>query len=62
MKIDVRLIGTSVRVYFSGLWAPFNHADYTLDGFDDNGVWITSGYGNQRYLTFPFIDRIEPTP
>lgn len=54
------LMGTRVRVHFvDGRW-PVPYGNYTFDGFDDDGIWVTHDTNGQRYIYNWYIDRIEP--
>lgn len=51
-------MGRRVRVYFNPNW-PVRIGNYTYDGFDDRGIWVTHDHNGQRHILWHDIDRVE---
>lgn len=52
------LIDRRVKVVFTSEWeVPVGH--YRLDGYDDQGLWLTRADGFQRYMQRTMISSVE---
>jgi len=51
-------MGRRVKVHFKPSW-PVRIGNYTYDGFDKDGVWVTHDTNGQRYLLWHNIDKVE---
>lgn len=51
-------MGRRVKVHFAPHW-PVPIGNYTYDGFDDRGVWVSHDHNGQRHIIWHDIDSIE---
>lgn len=52
-------MGRRVKVRFAPHW-PVPIGNYTYDGFDDNGIWVTHDENGQRHILWIDIEKVEP--
>lgn len=51
-------MGVRVRVTFAPTW-PVRHGNYTYDGFDAKGIWVTNDVSGQRHIIWHDIENVE---
>lgn len=52
-------MGRRVKVRFKPHW-PVPVGNYTYDGFDDDGIWVTHDTNGQRHIIWHDIDEVIP--
>lgn len=53
-----RFMGQRVRVTFAQSW-PVPIGNYTYDGFDADGIWVTHAERGQRHILYSDIEKVE---
>lgn len=51
-------MGRRCKVTFAPHW-PVRIGNYTYDGFDDAGVWVTHAENGQRHVIWHDIEKVE---
>jgi hypothetical protein len=51
-------MGRPGRVEFKPHW-PVGIGNYTYDGFDSQGIWVTHADGHQRHIIWYDIETVE---
>lgn len=51
-------MGKRVKVRFAPHW-PVPIGNYTYDGFDDRGVWVSHDHNGQRHIIWHDIESVE---